>query len=181
MRILVTGGTGVVGQAAVTALLEEGHKVRLLSRNADRDARRWEARVEAFPGDVSKASTLRGAADDCDAILHVVGIVGDPPPGLTLDAVNVDGTRNIIAETERARVGKLIFVSSLGAERGESDYHRSKFRAEQAVKKFRGGWIIIRPGNVYGPGDDEISLLLRMGASDASRAAVHASRSAQHA
>ena len=162
MRVLVTGGTGVVGHAAVTALLEQGHKVRLLSRNAERDARRWEARVEAFPGDVSKPSTLHGAADDCDAVLHVVGIVGEPPPGLTLDAVNVDGTRNVIAEAERARVGKLIFVSSLGAGQGESEYHRSKFRAEQAVKNFRGGWIIIRPGNVYGPGDDEISLLLRM-------------------
>ena len=162
MRVLVTGGTGVVGHASVTALLEHGHKVRLLSRHANRDARRWEARVEAFPGDVSKPSTLHGAADDCDAVLHVVGIVGDPPPGLTLDAVNVDGTRNIIAEAERAGVGKLIFVSSLGANRGASEYHRSKYRAEQAVKKFRGGWIIVRPGNVYGPGDDEISLLLRM-------------------
>lgn len=162
MRVLVTGGTGVVGHAAVTALLEEGHKVRLLSRHAERDARRWEARVEAFPGDVSKPSTLRGAADDCDAVLHVVGIVGDPPPGLTLDAVNVDGTRNIMAEAERARVRRFIFVSSLGADGGKSEYHRSKYRAEQAVKQFRGGWIIVRPGNVYGPGDDEISLLLRM-------------------
>lgn len=162
MRILVTGGTGVVGHAAVTALLDEGHEVRLLSRQAERNARRWEARVEAFPGDVSRPSTIRGAADDCDAVLHIVGIVGDPPPGLTLDAVNVDGTRHMIAEAERAGVGKFVFVSSLGADRGESEYHKSKLRAEQAVKKFRGGWIIVRPGNVYGPGDDEISLLLRM-------------------
>lgn len=162
MKVLVTGGTGVVGHAAVTALLEHGHEVRLLSRHAARDARRWEARVEPFPGNVAQPSTLRGAADGCDAVLHVVGIVAEAPPAVTLDAVNVEGTRNIVAETERSGVKRFIFVSSLGADSGESPYHRSKRRAEEIVRKFRGGWIIVRPGNVYGPGDDEISLLLRM-------------------
>ena len=37
MKVLVTGGTGVVGQAAVTELLKDGHTVRLLSRNAMED------------------------------------------------------------------------------------------------------------------------------------------------
>jgi NADH dehydrogenase len=81
---------------------------------------------------------------------------------VTFTGVNVDGTRNIIREAERAGVGRFIYVSSLGAERGASDYHRSKREAEKLVEKFRGGWIILRPGNVYGPGDEVISLLLNM-------------------
>src|SRR5688572_2727421 len=39
MRILVTGGTGVVGRAAVTALREHGHAVRLMSRHAEGEIR----------------------------------------------------------------------------------------------------------------------------------------------
>ena len=35
MKVLVTGGTGVVGIAAVRALLADGHSVRLFSRRAD--------------------------------------------------------------------------------------------------------------------------------------------------
>ena len=162
MKVLVTGGTGVVGHAAVTALLARGHSVRLLSRHAARDARQWAARVEAFPGDVGRPATLRGAAEGCDAVLHVVGIVAESPPEITLERVNVDGTRHLLAETQRAKVGKFIFVSSLGAERGTSEYHQSKRRAEALVRKFEGGWVILRPGNVYGPGDGEISLLLKM-------------------
>lgn len=162
MKVLVTGGTGVVGHASVTALIAHGHTVRLLSRHAERDARRWPARVEPFPGDVGRPDTLRGAADGCDAVLHVVGIVSESPPDITFERVNVDGTRQMLAETERAKVGKFIYVSSLGAERGSSPYHRSKLRAEQLVQRFHGGWVILRPGNVYGPGDDEISLLLKM-------------------
>jgi NADH dehydrogenase len=94
-------------------------------------------------------------------VLHVAGIVAESPDA-TFDSVNVQGTQNIVAEAERARVGRLIYVSSLGADRGESDYHKSKRAAEKIVENFHGGWLILRPGNVYGPGDEVVSLLLKM-------------------
>jgi NADH dehydrogenase len=68
----------------------------------------------------------------------------------------------MLDEARRSGNPKFIFVSSLGAERGTSDYHRSKRAAEELVRQYEGEWVIVRPGNVYGPGDDEISLLLRM-------------------
>lgn len=164
--VLVTGGTGVVGEAAVGELVSRGHRVRLLSRNAVDDAKQWRspetALVEPWPASVSDPESLRGCADGVDVILHVAGIVAEDPPETTFQSVNVEGTRNLIREAERARVGRFIYVSSLGADRGESDYHRSKRSAEELVEKFHGGWIILRPGNVYGPGDEVVSLLLRM-------------------
>ena len=54
------------------------------------------------------------------------------------------------------------FVSSLGAPVGTSDYHVSKQKAEAATRRFAGSWSIARLGNVYGPGDEQISVLLRM-------------------
>jgi uncharacterized protein YbjT (DUF2867 family) len=162
LSVLVTGGTGVVGQAAVTELVNRGHRVRVLSRNAVQDAAQWGDRVEPWPASVSEPEKLQGSADGQDVILHVAGIVAESPPKATFTSVNVDGTSNIVREAERAGVGRLIYVSSLGADKGESEYHRSKRAAEQLVEKFRGGWIILRPGNVYGPGDEVISLLLNM-------------------
>ena len=44
----------------------------------------------------------------------------------------------MLAETERAKVRRFIFVSSLGAPTGESEYHRSKREAEALVRHFRG-------------------------------------------
>jgi NADH dehydrogenase len=162
LSVLVTGGTGVVGQASVTALLARGHKVRLLSRNAREDSEQWDGAVEAWPASVSETDKIIGSADDIDVVLHAAGIVDESPPEVTFQSVNVDGTKNIIREAERARVGRFIYVSSLGADTGESDYHQSKRAAEELVQKFHGGWIILRPGNVYGPGDEVVSLLLRM-------------------
>jgi uncharacterized protein YbjT (DUF2867 family) len=162
MKILVTGGTGVVGAGTVTELLRCGHSVVLVARHAAADARQWEEGVVPWPGDVADAGAIRGAADGCDAVLHMVGIVEETPPDATFRRVNVGGTANMLAEAERAGVSRFVFVSSLGAPRGESGYHRSKQEAEALVRGFRGNWTICRPGNVYGPGDEQISVLLRL-------------------
>jgi uncharacterized protein YbjT (DUF2867 family) len=162
VKILVTGGTGVIGRAAITELLHRGHEVRLLSRGAEEDAGSWERGVEPFAGDVADATRIIGAADGCDAVVHIVGVVEESPPEVTFERVNVEGTRNIIQEAERAGVRRLIFMSSLGAERGTSDYHRSKRAAEQLVHSFRGAWTILRTGAVAGPRDETVSVLLRM-------------------
>jgi nucleoside-diphosphate-sugar epimerase len=162
MRILVTGGTGVVGTSTVTELLKRGHQVVLVSRHASDDARQWPAGVTPFNGDVSERSSVHGAANGCDAVLHMVAIVEEQPPKATFDRVNVEGTRNMLAEAERAGIKRFVFVSSLGAQKGASAYHRSKREAEKLVKTFSRQWTICRPGNVYGPGDEQISTFLRM-------------------
>jgi len=162
MKVLVTGGTGVVGQAAVTELLRQGHSVRLLSRNAGEDARRWPGQVEPWPAAITDQAALKGCAEGCDVVLHIAGIMEESPPEETYETVNVEGTRSIVREAERCKVGRLIYLSSLGADVGTSPYHRSKRRAEEIARGFAGGWMILRPGNVYGPGDDVISRLLTM-------------------
>jgi NADH dehydrogenase len=118
MKVLVTGGTGVVGAGTVTELVRRGHSVVLISRHAEHDARQWPSGVIPWPGDVAKPGTLRGAAKGCDVVLHMVGIV-DESDDATFAAVNVQGTANMLAEAERATVGRFIFVSSLGAPSGE--------------------------------------------------------------
>jgi len=123
MKILVTGGTGVIGEGVIPELLQRGHQVRLLSRHADDDAKQWPG-VEPFPGNVTEPSSLSGAANGCDAIVHIAGIAFEEPPKLTFASVNVDGTRNVLDEAKRAGVQRFVYVSSLGADTGESPYHR---------------------------------------------------------
>ena len=118
MKVLVTGGTGVVGESAVRALHRRGHSVRVLSRHANAE-KGWPNGVEAWEGDVSDERSIRGAASSCDAVVHIAGIVEERPPDTTFQSVNIDGTRYVVLEAERSGVKKLVFVSSLGAERGQ--------------------------------------------------------------
>jgi uncharacterized protein YbjT (DUF2867 family) len=161
MRILVTGGTGVVGNGAIPELLAAGHTVRLLSRSASRQSNEWPAGVESIDGDVTDPDSIRGTADDCDVVLHVTGIVDEHPPEVTFERVNVEGTRNMLSEAERAGVRRFVFVSSLGADRGKSAYHVSKRQAEQLVSAYQGEWVVVRPGHVFGPGDEMMSMVLK--------------------
>jgi uncharacterized protein YbjT (DUF2867 family) len=162
MKVLVTGGTGVVGEAAIAALLERRHEVRILSRYGDRGVRRWPRGVEARAGDVASAADVNGSARGCDAIVHIAGIEEESPPESTFDKVNVLGTRHVVEEAERAGVRRLVFVSALGAETGGSEYLKSKRRAEQVVRGCSRPWVILRPAPVYGPGDRTLSALLNM-------------------
>ena len=164
MKILVTGGTGVVGAATVRALLAGDHSVRLLSRHARSDAERWRGSgsIEAREGSVATAADVAGSAEGCDAVLHIAGIAEERPPEVTFQSVNVGGTRNLLAEADVAGVKRFVYVSSLGADTGESAYHASKREAEELVRRFSGDWLICRPGNIYGPGDEVISYLLQI-------------------
>jgi uncharacterized protein YbjT (DUF2867 family) len=162
LRVLVTGGTGVVGRAVIGELHGRGHAVRILSRGAADAAGAWDGRVEGWTGDVGDADTLAGAAADCGAVVHVAGIVDEAPPLATFERINVTGTRNVVAEAERAGVDRIVFISSLGADRGESGYHASKLEGEEIIRGFRGAWTILRTGAVAGPGDETVSVVLRM-------------------
>jgi nucleoside-diphosphate-sugar epimerase len=162
MKILVTGGTGVLGTGTVTELVRRGHEVVLVARHANDEVRQWSSGVTARQGDVGDATSIQGFAEGCDAVLHISGIVEETSPDATFERVNVGGTRNMITEAERARVDRFVYVSSLGADTGDSPYHRSKRAGEELTRHFRGNWTICRPGNVYGPGDEQISVLLRL-------------------
>jgi len=161
MHVLVTGGTGVVGRSTVTALLQRGHVVRLLSRHAERDAAQWPHGVNAFAADIRDPAAITGAADSCDVVLHLAASVHEKD-ARDLNRLNIDGTRHLLEESTRADVKRFVYVSSLGADSGKSDYHQSKRAAEALVRDLAATWTIVRPGNVYGPGDEQISLLLRM-------------------
>ena len=162
MKVLVTGGTGLIGDSVVRALHRRGHSVRVLTRHAGRDQRWWPTGVDGWAGDVADERTVRGSAADCEAVIHIAGIVSEEPPSRTFQRVNIDGTRYVVLEAERSGVRKLIYVSSLGADRGTSKYHKSKFVAEEVVRTFSRDWLVLRPGAVYGPGDEHLSMLLRM-------------------
>jgi NADH dehydrogenase len=162
LKVLVSGGSGVIGTATVKELIGRGHQVRLLSRGAYEASREWAKSVEPFAGDVGDASSLHGAAAGCAAVIHVTGVIEESPPEVTFERINVGGTENIIREAERAGARRLIYVSSLGAERGRSDYHRSKLKAEELVRASRTAWTVVRVGAVMGTGDETVSVLLRM-------------------
>ncbi len=161
MRVLVTGGTGFVGEPVLKTLLEQGHEVRALVREP---GRLQVAGVEAFPGDVLEPATLASAAQGCQACVHLVGILREnPDKGVTFDRMHYQATRNMLAACLQAEVRRFVYVSANGAERGlPIPYFVSKTKAEVAVQASRLETVILRPSVIYGGGKDKMSFLKQL-------------------
>ena len=155
MRIAVTGANGYVGRNLIGLLLADtpGSQIRAVVRSVRRAlAELPAADLDVRAADVTKAESLRGAFDGCEAVVHTVAI----PTGSAsaLDAVNVQGTRNVVAEAERAGVRRLVHMSILGADaESEFPYLRSKGLGERVVTASPVPSVALRPSILFGPGD----------------------------
>ena len=119
MNILITGGTGFIGEHFVPELLKDNHSIRLLVRNIDKAKKLFGDKCEYFVADINDKEALKGCCDNIDVVYHMVAKVGNElPTEETLRQfreVNVEGTRNIVEEAKKANVKRFIFVSSIAA------------------------------------------------------------------
>jgi nucleoside-diphosphate-sugar epimerase len=119
MTVLVTGGAGYLGNELVDELLAAGREVRVLDvllHGDDALPGALEARgVELQRGDVRDPRARARALADVQAVVHLAAIVGDPAcgrdPALS-NAVNVEGTRALVADARNAGVERFLFAST---------------------------------------------------------------------
>jgi farnesol dehydrogenase len=160
MRVLVTGGTGYLGQAIVLAVARHGHHPVVFSRHA---------RASGLPGtlvdgDIRDTAAVAAAAIGVDAICHSAALVSVwSPRRAEFDEVNVGGLRTVLAVCEERRIPRLVYTSSFlalppadgNAPLSANDYQRTKAvaRAVAAQAAQRGLPIVaLFPGVIYGPG-----------------------------
>ena len=170
-RALVTGGAGFVGSCVTNVLQDSGWQVEVLDNLVTGEAANIPVGVKLHVGDIQSDSDIRAVMRGApfDAIVHcaaqtsVERSMKDPE----LDhAINVLGTRRLAAAARRAGVGRFVFLSSGGAIYGEtvqpaderallaplSCYGMNKLRAEKEVQEAGISYCILRPSNIYGPG-----------------------------
>lgn len=169
-RVLVTGGTGMIGRALIPLLVEQGFRVRVLVQSATEQLP-FDSQVELQPGDILDGPSCRRATQGIDAVVHLAGRAHTRTHPELFFRVNVDGTRNLLEAAVHQGVSHFVFVSSAGVY-GEgrpepfaeanvpypiTPYGLSKLKAEQVVEeiaKLTGiSHTILRPSVVYGASD----------------------------
>jgi nucleoside-diphosphate-sugar epimerase len=174
---LVTGGSGYIGGMLVKELLEGGHDVRvldsLLHGQEDIASEQEQAGVQVIRGDIRDADARDRALKGADAVVHLAAIVGDPAcardPQVS-DEVNVQATKELVADANAAGVAKLVFASTCSnygrmadptvpiTEDGElrpvSLYAEQKVGMEQLILASKGATepTCLRFATVYGVG-----------------------------
>lgn len=113
--IAVTGATGAIGRLIVPDLLEQGFRIRSLSRSAPSDSR-----AEHVPVDLASGGRLeRRALDGCSAVLHLASFIparqDDPASAETCLRTNALGTLKLLQATEDAGIDRFIQTTSANA------------------------------------------------------------------
>jgi nucleoside-diphosphate-sugar epimerase len=172
MRILVTGANGFIGAALCKRLIERGDEVRGLVRETSDLSLLDNIPLHRHVGSLSDGPALQKAAEKVDLVYHAAAAVSDWGSWEYFRKVNVEGTRNILEAAIRAGVRRFVFVSSVAVHsfigaRGMDEnspqypiafpYCQTKREAEALVltahRQKKISATIVRPGDVFGPGD----------------------------
>lgn len=112
MRILITGGTGLVGRPISERFVSLGWDVRVIGAESEFGL----AGVEYAQCDIRDVDSLAGQVKGCDAVVHLAAIPSTRTHGNeTLFDINVAGTYNVFEAASRAGIRRVVQASSINA------------------------------------------------------------------
>lgn len=172
MKAFVTGGTGFIGRRLVERLVEHGHEVTILTRNADYKS---SFNVKIVNGDILMPESIQNIQGVFDIVFHLAAMISfNPSMKKELELVNVQGTLNILEASKRWHASRTVLVSSactlgvsllpqvLDEDASPSDeqisrnpYMASKIKMEELAFSLaqEQDIVIVNPTTVYGAGD----------------------------
>jgi len=177
--VLVTGAGGFIGGRLADRLVEHGVRARGLTRKVEQAPALATRGIQPILGDLLRPADLAAAVSDCALVYHCAGWMGEPPSWEAATADNVVGTRHLLEACLTAGVARFVYISTIsvyGPTAVETideqtplwplgPYRGSKIMAEREVEAAsRRGLetVVVRPGQVFGPGDRRLAgLVLR--------------------
>jgi nucleoside-diphosphate-sugar epimerase len=139
MKVLLTGGSGNLGQTLVPMLLDKGDTPVILDVRAPRDLKKGAVFVEGSILDRAKLTQMFG---DCDCIVHIAAWHGihetrGEKNSYDFFDLNVRGTFEVFEAAVSVGIDKIIFISTTSVYRPDTHYGRSKILAEFIAEDYR--------------------------------------------
>ena len=172
---LITGGTGMIGREIAKILLDAEANIRIISL----DKIKIHDKIDHVYGDLTNFEFCKDQTKDIDCVFHVAGIKGsvkvtlEKPASFFVPLLMFN--TNVLEASRINKVKKLVYTSSIGAyssnevfiENYDEDQGQpmdmypgwAKRIAEMQIKSYKiqynlEDYSIVRPCNVYGPGDN---------------------------
>jgi nucleoside-diphosphate-sugar epimerase len=172
---LITGGAGFIGSHIADELLRRGDSVRILdnlSTGREVNLAHIRERITLFKTDIRDLENMRPCFEGVDYVIHLAALASIPrsiDDPITSNAVNVDGTLNVLVAARDAQAKRLVFAASSAAygdnpilprvethePRPLSPYALMKLTGEYYCKVFTGIYgletVSTRYFNIFGP------------------------------
>ncbi len=175
-KILITGGTGSLGQSLTKRLLKHGvDTIRILSRNeckqVEMENRFNDSRLRFFLGDVRDEERLVRATEDIDIVFHTAALKHVPVTEYNpFEAVktNVYGTQNVIDACLKNNVKQALAIGTDKAVSPFNTYGATKLLMERlfiSANQYKGThktkFMCVRYGNVLGSRGSVVSVFMK--------------------
>lgn len=167
-RITVFGGSGFIGRCVVQALLREMPQAVITIPTRDPEQAKHckpagnVGQVTLLPASIHREEDVARAVAGANIVINLCGILYEKGRS-RFTRVHTDAAERIAKAAKAAGVEKLIHISALGVDKSPySAYARSKFAGEKAVTEAFPKATILRPGVVFGPGDNFFNQFARM-------------------
>jgi nucleoside-diphosphate-sugar epimerase len=121
LRYLVTGGAGFIGSNLVDELLRRGHQVTVLddlSAGKEKNLAGVRDKIDFRIGSITDLGTVQGACKGADYVIHLAARTSVPRSvqnPLETNAVNIDGTLNVLVAARDAKVRRFVYAASSSA------------------------------------------------------------------
>ena len=174
-KVVITGGTGLIGRFVVKRLCDFGSKVKIVSL----DNFRVDKRAEHIKGDLTDFNFCKKVTRNQDYAFHMSGIKGsvkvtlEKPASFFVPLLMMN--TNFLEASRLNGVKKLVYTSSIGAYSSREIFREKDSKVDEVPMDMFPGWakrmaemqiqsykkqhkiknyFIVRPCNVYGPGDN---------------------------
>jgi uncharacterized protein YbjT (DUF2867 family) len=150
-RVFVTGGTGYLGRALISKLLERGHEARALVRPGSES--KLPGGCEAVAGDPLEESSFAGRVSPSDTFVQLVG-VPRPSPAKARQFREIDlvSGRASVSAARASGVEHFVYVSVAQPAPVMKTYWQVRAEVEQLLRESGVPSTVLRPWYVLGPG-----------------------------
>ncbi len=152
-RVLITGGTGVLGRELVPRFAGAGYTVRVMSRGPP-SGRGPE--VEWAQAQLASGEGLAEAVSGVDLIVHAAS-----SPFRRSEEIDVGGTERLLKHAREAGVSHFFYISIVGIDRIPLGYYKRNLAAESRVERGGVPWSILRATQFHTLIDMQLRALLR--------------------
>lgn len=168
MKILITGGSGFVGQHLLSALASDNVDIRIISRKSGLEFRNKNIQPEVFLADITDILALEKAFIGIDIVINLAAELRNESD---FEKTNIQGVKYLVALTKKYNVKKFIQLSSVGVVgmqysskhfvvdettvcNPKNGYEKSKLESESilfhAFSEEKGRLVMLRPTNIFG-------------------------------
>lgn len=173
-NVLITGGTGLIGRQVVDILMQSDANIRIVSL----DKIHVNNRAEHVCGNLTDFNLCKNVCKDMDYVFHLAGIGASVKAAAKNIATHfvpmLMMNTNMLEACRINKVKKTVYTSSVGAYSNAEVFRESEFKIDSMPMDFAGwakrmaelqihayktehnldNFSVVRPSNVYGPGDN---------------------------